>query len=56
VFLDGGQVWKQIGGEADVANFKKSGGNTVQISRGVLGSYNMQINDSNKVFKVKRIK
>ncbi|HTT99107.1 MAG TPA: hypothetical protein VMF58_13740 [Rhizomicrobium sp.] len=56
VFLDGGQVWKQIGGEADVAKFNKNGNNTVQISRGVLGSYNMQINDSNKVFKVKRIK
>jgi hypothetical protein len=56
VFLDSGQVWKQIGGEADIANFKKGGSNTVLISRGLLGSYNMQINDSNKVFKVKRIK
>jgi len=56
VFLDSGQVWKQIGGEADVANLKKSGGNTVLISRGALGSYNMQFNGSNKVFKVKRIK
>ena len=56
VFLDSGQVWKQIGGEADVANFKKGGKNTVLISRGMLGSYNMQINDSNKVFKVKRVK
>lgn len=56
VFLQSGQVWKQIGGEADIANFKKGGKNTVLISRGLLGSYNMQINDSNKVFKVKRIK
>ncbi|HVU21508.1 MAG TPA: hypothetical protein VHE09_12320 [Rhizomicrobium sp.] len=56
VFLDSGQVWKQIGGESDIAGFKKSGGNTVLISRGLLGSYNMQINGSNKVFKVKRIK
>ena len=56
VFLESGQVWKQIGGEADVANLKKSGGNTVLISRGALGSYNMQFNGSNKVFKVKRIK
>lgn len=56
VFLESGQVWKQIGGEADIANFKKSGGNTVLISRGLLGSYNMQINGSNKVFKVKRVK
>jgi len=56
VFLDGGQVWKQIGGEADIAKFNKGGDNTVLISRGALGSYNMQINDSNKVFKVKRIK
>jgi hypothetical protein len=56
VFLDSGQVWKQAGGEADIARFNKNGGNTVQISRGALGSYNMQINGSNKVFKVKRIK
>ncbi len=56
VFLESGQVWKQIDGEADIANFKKGGENTVMISRGFLGSYNMQINGSNKVFKVKRIK
>jgi hypothetical protein len=56
VFLESGQVWKQIGGESDLANFKKSGGNIVLISRGMLGSYNMQINGSNRVFKVKRIK
>jgi hypothetical protein len=56
VFLESGQVWKQIGGESDIANFKKSGNNSVLISRGALGSYNMQINGSNRVFKVKRIK
>lgn len=56
VFLESGQIWKQIGGEADIATFNKGGENTVMISRGALGSYNMQINGSNKVFKVKRIK
>jgi hypothetical protein len=30
--------------------------NAVLISRGLMGSYNLQINGSNKVFKVKRIK
>jgi hypothetical protein len=56
VFLESGQVWKQIGAESDVANFKKGGDNAVLISRGMFGSYNMQINGSNKVFKVKRVK
>jgi hypothetical protein len=56
VFLESGQVWKQIGAESDVATLKKGGDNTVLISRGMFGSYNMQFNGSNKVFKVKRVK
>lgn len=55
VFLESGQVWRQIEGDSGRANFKR-GGNTVLISRGALGSYNLQINDSNVVYKVKRIK
>jgi len=55
VFLEGGEVWQQIQGDPEHAIFSKKG-NTVLISRGVMGSYNMQINGSNKVIKVKRIK
>lgn len=56
VFLDNGQVWKQIPGDADRAMFSHHGGNTVRISRGFLGSYNMTINDSSRVYKVTRVK
>lgn len=53
VFLDNGQVWKEM--DVDKAHFESSG-NTVMIERGAIGSYNMHINDSNKVYKVVRIK
>lgn len=55
IFLEGGEVWQEIQGDAERANFKKKD-NTVLISRGLMGSYNLQLNGSNKVFKVKRIK
>jgi hypothetical protein len=55
VFLEGGEVWKQVEGDSERASFKKKD-NTAVISRGMMGSYNMQLNGSNKVFKVKRIK
>ncbi|HWA04891.1 MAG TPA: hypothetical protein VG819_15335 [Rhizomicrobium sp.] len=55
VFLEGGQVWRQLEADSGRANFRRSG-NTVTISRGLIGSYNMQINGSNAVFKVKRVK
>jgi hypothetical protein len=54
VFLDNGQVWKQI--DSDVAHFSKGGGNSVMIERGAMGSYNMHINDGNHVYKVTRVK
>ncbi len=56
VFLDNGQVWKEVEGDTEQASFKKSGGNTVVISRGFIGSYNLQVNDSKKLYKVKRVK
>ncbi|HSC60983.1 MAG TPA: hypothetical protein VLC29_07100 [Rhizomicrobium sp.] len=54
VFLDNGQVWKEV--DADIAHFNKGAANTVTIERGALGSYNLRINDGNKVFKVTRVK
>ncbi|HEV2563222.1 MAG TPA: hypothetical protein VGT78_13875 [Rhizomicrobium sp.] len=57
VFLDNGQIWRQLEGDADRAHFKKDPkDNKVTISRGALGSYNLTINDSSKVFKVTRVK
>jgi len=55
VFLDNGQVWRQVEGDSDKANFERSG-NTVSIERAALGSYAMMINDSSKTYKVKRVK
>lgn len=54
VFLDNGQVWREI--DPDLAHFNKGGANTVTIERGMMGSYNMRINDGNKIYKVTRIK
>lgn len=57
VFLDNGQVWRQSEGDADQAHFKKNPkDNTVTISRGFIGSYNLKINDSDMTFKVTRVK
>jgi hypothetical protein len=57
VFLDNGQVWKQEQGDADRAQFRKNPkDNKVSISRGFIGSYNMTLNDSEKVYKVTRVK
>lgn len=56
VFLDNGQIWKQIEGDTDQAHFRKNGSETVEISRGVFGSYNLVIDGSGIAYKVKRIK
>ena len=57
VTLDNGQIWQQLQGDADRAHFRKNPkDNRVRISRGLLGSYNLTLNDSDKVFKVTRVK
>ncbi|SRR5665213_1077394 len=57
VFLDNGQVWKQIQGDTDKAHFlSKATDNKVTIDRGALGSYNLMLNDSAKTYKVTRVK
>ena len=57
VFLDNGQIWKQLQGDADRAHFPRNPKSSkVTISRGAIGSYNLSIDDSNKIFKVTRIK
>jgi hypothetical protein len=57
VFLDNGQVWKQLQGDSGQAMFRKSPkDNKVTISRGLIGSYNLSINDSSRIYKVDRVK
>jgi hypothetical protein len=56
VFLENGQVWRQIEGDGDRAQFPKGDDVVVTIERGALGSYNLLIGDSAKTFKVKRVK
>jgi hypothetical protein len=55
IFLDNGQVWRQVEGDSDKAEFERSG-NTVSIERAALGSYALMINGSSKTYKVKRVK
>jgi hypothetical protein len=56
VFLDNGQVWRQQQGDTGTARFRSSRENKVVISHGMLGSYTLQLNGSNQVFKVNRVK
>jgi hypothetical protein len=55
VTLDNGQIWKQIDGDTGIAKFNDKGENTVTISRGFLGSYNLVVEGRNAMFKVKRL-
>lgn len=57
VFLDNGQIWQQLNGDSNVAQFRSNPkDNTVMISRGFLKSYNLKLNDTNSYYKVKRLK
>ena len=57
VFLDNGQVWRQLQGEPERAHFRSNAKeNRITISRGALGSYNLKLNDSVKIYKVTRVK
>lgn len=56
VRLDNGQVWGQLDGDDSFAHFNKSENNTVVISRGILRSYNLQLDGYGQIYKVRRIK
>lgn len=56
VTLDNGQIWRQIEADSGKARFLKGGGDSVEISRGMLGSYNLVIEGANMLFKVRRIR
>jgi hypothetical protein len=55
--LDNGEVWQQIGGDDDVADWNKpASAYRVQISRGMFGSYNFRVLKRAGLFKVRRIR
>jgi hypothetical protein len=54
--LDNGQIWQQLEGDTDRAHFSRAGKNTVTISRGLFGSYNLSVNDKTGIYKVRRLK
>jgi hypothetical protein len=57
VILDNGQIWQQIESDTGIkARFQKGEKNTVTISRGFIGSYNLVLNDASIAYKVKRLK
>ncbi|HEX4301285.1 MAG TPA: hypothetical protein VHZ78_00730 [Rhizomicrobium sp.] len=56
VILDNGQIWQQAQNDVTPAHFSRSSKNTVTIKRGMMGGYNMLVNDSSATFKVTRLK
>lgn len=58
VFLDNGQVWRQLQGDSGEKPMfhKNPKDNKVTIERGLIGSYNLSLNDSSRTYKVERIK
>lgn len=57
VFLDNGQVWRELPSEDSNVPFKhEMSKNTVEIERGLLGSYILHLNGSLRGYKVVRVK
>lgn len=57
VVLENAQVWRQLDSDTSIAHFRKEPKeNKVVISRGILGSYNLKLNEQTGIFKVKRLK
>ena len=55
VYLDNGQVWRQLESGDSAAQFRSNGMNLVTISPGFWGSYNLRLNRESAIYKVKRI-
>ena len=56
VTLSNGQVWEQLRGDLSRAYFKRSGDNTVEIDRGLVGGYTLVLNRSSTLYRVTRLK
>lgn len=56
VTLENGQVWQQVHGDTTYARWKKPPGNyLVRLSKGFLGSFNLQVKNEPGLFKVHRV-
>jgi hypothetical protein len=56
VVLSNGQVWRQLSGDTSFAHWKEpSDKYIVRISRGVLGSFNLEVQNNTGRFKVHRL-
>ena len=55
VTLSNGQVWRQLDSDDHTVGARKSM-HSARIERGLLGSYNLQFNDSSLVYKVARVR
>jgi hypothetical protein len=55
VALSNGQVWQQVAGDTTEARYRPGNTHSVTISRGSLGSYDLNFNDRNTTFKVRRL-
>src|SRR5258706_12220818 len=55
-FLANVGAWQQLEGDTDRVHFRRGELNTVVISRGALGSYNMRVNEAGVSVKVRRLK
>jgi hypothetical protein len=57
VSLENGQLWRQLPGDTSFAHWKGAPGeHVVRISRGFLGSFNLQVDHNLGMFKVLRVK
>lgn len=56
VTLENGEVWRQISGDSSFARWKEPAQRyTVKITKGLLGSYNLQVRNSAGLFKVRPV-
>jgi len=57
VVLSNGEVWRQLSGDTSFAHWKEPAEKySVRISRGPLGSYNLEVHDNTGMFKVHRLR
>lgn len=56
VTLENGELWRQISGDSSFARWNEPAQRyAVRITRGVLGSYNLQVRNSPGLFKVRPV-
>jgi hypothetical protein len=56
VTLENGQVWRQVSGDTALARWNQPASRyAVRITRGALGSFNLQVKNSPGLFKVRRV-